>query len=264
MRRVLVLILAGVTALAPAAFANASLSPSKRPVIESFSVNRTRVPAAGGVVLLRAKVEYATTCTFGGAGTVTVRCAAGHAAATDTLVANTTATVRTARLWVQAHGKGGASVRRYITLTESPAPTKCTGPCKFHFPQPTDEGVASVTLNSVAQGVTCPDPGLCDASVGQQIDDLNVTVCAATQGINDTSFEVEQFSLALSDGTQASLDSVTFDNNVQSAFGNYRATAPDQCVTGNIYLDTPGGSQWTSVNYAYQSGLTQFVYVWSN
>lgn len=264
MRRVLVLILAGVTALAPAAFAGASLSASKRPVIESFSAKPTNVPAAGGTVLLRAKVKYATTCTFGGAGTVTVRCAAGYAAARDTLVANTTATARRARLWVQAHGKGGASLRRYITLTQSPAPTNCTGPCKFDFPQPTEQGVASVTLNSVAQGVTCPAPGLCDASIGQQIDDLNVTVCAATQGISDTSFEVDQFSLALTGATQGSLDSVTFDNSVQSAFGNYRAVAPDQCVTGDIYLDTPGGSQWTSVNYAYQSGLTQLVYVWNN
>ena len=153
------------------------------------------------------------------------------------------------------------------TTTTTPAGpvTQCTGGCKFTFPSASLSGWVSVALNNVIQGVPCADPGVCDASATQQIDDANVTMCAGPSGVSDASSATANFALALSGGTQAPSDSVTFDSSVPTAFGGYGAVAPSQCVTGDIYFDAPSGSQWSSLNYAYTSAdySTQTVYVWS-
>ena len=144
-------------------------------------------------------------------------------------------------------------------------PTSCSGPCKFTFPEPDENGFASVQLNSVTENVPCPDPGGCDASAGQEIIDVNATLCAGASGVNDGSGDIDNFALALSNGTQASQDSVTFDSSVPTAFGNYGALASGQCLTGDMYYDASSGVNWTSLNLSYTSYdfSTQLVYVWN-
>lgn len=268
MLRKLALALVAIGLLVPGAFAataDAAFTVTSPPVVLSLTATPNHLPSSGGSIILAVKVKNATTCTFGGAGTVTLRCASGHAAVRDNVVANDTAQPKIGILWVVARGKGGVAAKRIVRFAEAAQPTRCTGPCKFVFPQSTFSGATSVALNSVAQGVPCPDPGLCDASVSQQIDAVNVTVCAGSSGISDAAGEMDNFSLALSGGTQATSDSVSFDGSVPGAFGTYGALGPGQCVSGVIYFDAPGGSNWTSVNFAYESGTfsTQLVYVWN-
>lgn len=150
------------------------------------------------------------------------------------------------------------------STTTAASSTTCAGPCKFSFPEPDENGFVSVQLNSVTENVACPDPGACDATGAQQVVDVNVTLCAGPGGVNDGSGDIDNFALALSNGTQASQDSVTFDSNVPTAFGAYGALAGGQCLTGDMYYDAPSGVNWTSLNFAYTSSdlSTQQVYVW--
>ncbi|MHB1210529.1 MAG: hypothetical protein ACYC1I_12630 [Acidimicrobiales bacterium] len=119
-------------------------------------------------------------------------------------------------------------------------------------------------MNSVTQGVACPDIGWCDATVSQQIDDVNLTVCAGASGDTDVAGQVYDFSLAIADGTQANTDFASFDSSVQTALGNYGAVAPNQCVTGDVYFDAPANVPWVSLNYSYTSAdfTNQTVYAW--
>ena len=266
-------------ALIPAASGSAASRQIAAPVVQSLVAQPSRLPAQGGSVHLVANVARSMTCTFGGGEkTVALKCDTGVSAANIAVAPNSSVQSRVDRLWVLARGKGGVR-RRFVavfqagrqvspptTTTTLPpkAATVCSGPCKFVFPQATPPGVISVAMNSVSQGVSCSDPGLCTATTSQQIDDVNVTVCAGTSGIIDAAGQIYNFSLALSNGAQASTDSVTFDGSVPSALGNDGAVAPNQCVTGDIYLDAPIGVSWVSLNYSYTSAdfSTQTVYAW--
>ena len=248
------------------------------PQVLSLAAQPSHVLAQGGSVHLVAHVARATTCTFGG-GTraVTVGCEHGVSAVVIAILPNPSTQPRVDRLWVLARGKGGVR-RRFVavfqaarhvappTTTTLPqkAATVCSGPCGFTFPQATTSGIISIAMNSVTQGVACSDPGLCSATASQQLDDVNVTVCAGTLGDTDVGAQVENFSLALVDGTQASMDFVSFDSSVQMALGSYGAVAPNQCVTGDVYFDVPINVAWTSLNYSYTSAdfSTQTVYAW--
>ena len=133
------------------------------------------------------RARNATTCDFGGAGQVTKSCAKGVASATFTEAPNSTTTVKKFSLWVYAEGRGRRSARRTATFTEAATTTSCTGPCTFTFPAPDDEGVASVAVNSVSEGITWPDPlevqyGLTDLPAGDQLDAVSVTECAGSTG----------------------------------------------------------------------------------
>ena len=126
-------------------------------------------------------------------------------------------------------------------------------------------------LNAVTQGVPCPDNSdpyfdECDASASQQLDDVNISVCAGPQGSLDVSGVAGDLSLDLTNATQASKDSVTNHSGVPTAFGNYGAVAPGQCITGDVYFDVTSGAQWQSLNYAYRSAdfQSQTVYVWTS
>ena len=253
-----------------------------RAAVVAFSASPKRLSASAGSVVLVARVRNATTCVFGGEHVFVRRCAGGRAAVRETVPANPSVRVRRIRLWVMARGKGGVSPHRFVvvvqaglrvtppttvpTTTQPPKPpTTCSGDCQFTFPQPTSSGVVSIALNNVATGVACPDPGLCDASATQQIADVNFTVCAGSSGDSDIAGQVGNLALSLSDGSQAPLDSVTYDSSVPTAFGNYGAVAPGQCVTGDAYFDVGSGLTWTSLNYSYTSAdfSTQTVYVWT-
>jgi hypothetical protein len=165
-----------------------------------------------------------------------------------------------------------ASTTTTPLTTAAPAPsTQCTGPCKFTFPAVDFNGIMSIQLNAVTQGVPCPDNSdpyfdECDASASQQLDDVNISVCAGSQGSLDVSGVTGDLSLDLTNATQASKDSVTNDSSVPTAFGNYGAVAPGQCITGDVYFDVTSGAQWQSLNYAYRSAdfQSQTVYVWTS
>ena len=270
-------------AIIPVTTASGSEVPHQvaSPAVISVAVHPPRLSAQDGFVHLIAHVARAATCTFGGGEkTVKVGCVKGVGAAVIVVRPNLSVQPRFDRLWVLARGKGGAR-RRYIAIFQAGRPvaptttttsttvppkvaTVCNGPCSFAFPQATSSGITSVALNTVTQGVACGDPGLCDATTSQQIDDVNVTVCAGSSGDTDVAGQVANFSLALSDGSQASSDSVSFDNSIPTALGGYGAVAPNQCVTGDVYLDAPIGVSWVSLNYSYTSAdfSTQAVYEW--
>jgi hypothetical protein len=89
-----------------------------------------------------------------------------------------------------------------------------------------------------------------------------VSFCAGGTGIADAAFEESDFSLGSPNEQQAAEDDVTFDSAVPTALGNYGAVGPNQCVTGDIFLDATRGSDWSSVNFSYDSGGRQLVYVW--
>ena len=266
-------------AVIPAASGSAASHQTTAPVVQSLVAQPSRLPAQGGSVHLVANVARSMTCTFGGGEkTIMVICENGVGAAAIAVRPNPSIQSRVDRLWVLAHGKGGVS-RRFVavfqagrqvsppTTTTTLPPrvaTVCSGPCSFVFPQATPSGVVSVAMNSVSQGVSCSDPGFCTATASQQIDDVNVTLCAGASGITDAAGQIYNFSLALSNGAQASTDVVTFVGSVPSALGNDGAVAPNQCVTGDTYLDAPIGVSWVSLNYSYTSAdySTQTVYAW--
>jgi hypothetical protein len=119
-------------------------------------------------------------------------------------------------------------------------------------------------LNSVSEDVAWPDPTFPnDVPAGDQLDALNATMCAGPTGITAVWLLSGDLAVSVSSGVSAPVDPVTFDSSVPSAFGDYGAIGPGQCVTGNIYLDAPAGSTWAIVNFIYEatSGNT-LVYVW--
>lgn len=151
------------------------------------------------------------------------------------------------------------------TTTGSTPPTSCTGPCQFTFPSPDVSGYSSVALNGVTLNVPCPDQSqFCDATDDEQIDDVNVTMCAGADGVTLGGLAAATFVLTLSDTSEAQLDSVTYDSNVATAFGSYGAFDPGQCATGDIYFDVPTGLSWDSLAYTYFSSSSdaQATYVW--
>jgi hypothetical protein len=293
MKKAIALLATAALALSFTSVAGASMAPvtsSKAPTVVSFKVTPNRLPASGGVVTLVAKVRKATTCTFAGDGTLTLKCASGKAEATVTVAPNRLSVPKVFNLTLVARNSHGAD-KKWVTITEAPlavAPTttvatttpptttpaapstQLTGPGKFTFPTQNENGIASISLNAVTQGVPCPDDsmfGACDATPAQQIDDVNVSACAGQDGATDVGFGVpDEMSLDLTNATQASRDSVTEDSSVPTAFGNYATLAPGQCVTGDVYFDVTSGAQWLSLNYSYTAANFQSnaVYVWQS
>jgi hypothetical protein len=246
----------------------ASASTVAAPVVVSFSSSPKALPGNGGSITVTVRVRNASTCVFGGTGQINKTCAKGEASATFAEAANLTTSIKKFSLWVYAEGHGRRSSRKTATFTEATTPTSCTGPCTFTFPTPDNGGVASVAMNSVSEGVAWPDPlqvmyGLTDLPAGDQLDEVSVTECAGPTGINEGNLVSVELPLVLSTGSQAPVDSVTYDGLVASALGNYEAIGAEQCATGNIYFDAPTGSAWTAVNFSYASGINLGVYVWN-
>ena len=297
MKKALALVATAALALSFTSVAGASMAPvttSKAPTVVSFKVTPNHLPDTGGVVTLIAKVKHATTCTFAGDGTLTLHCASGEAEATVTVAPNRLSVPEVFSLTLVARNKFGAAAKRTVVLTEAPTPaaptttvpptttppttvsaappTQMTGPGKFTFPVVDENGIASIQLNAVTQGAACPDAnpfGGCSETPGQQqLDDVNISVCAGSSGATDIGFGVPgELSLDLNNATQASRDDVTDDSSVPTAFGNYSTLAPGQCVTGDIYFDVTSGAQWQSLNYAYQAANFldgSAVYVWAS
>jgi hypothetical protein len=243
----------------------ATLSPAPKPAILSFRATPTQVSGAGGALTLAVIVKNAKKCVFGGSGQVTKSCAGGHASVVDNIPANSTAAITKSTLWVYATGVGGRSARKSVTFTEAAAVTSCVGTCKFTFPSVDDEGVASITLNGVSQAIAWPnsDPYSYDLPTGDQLDAVNLTLCAGPSGIRDAEYPATQVTLALANNQQGQQD---FEAGGQSTadITNDGAVGPNQCVTGNLYLDVPGGISWTTANYSFDpaSFSASLVYVW--
>ena len=193
MKKAIALLATAALALSFTSVADASMAPvtsSMAPTVVSFKVTPNRLPASGGVVTLVAKVRKATTCTFAGDGTLTLKCASGKAEATVTVAPNRLSVPKVFNLTLVARNSHGAD-KEWVTLTEVPlavAPTttvatttpptttpaapstQLTGPGKFTFPTQAENGIASISLNAVTQGVPCPDDSMfggCDATPAQ-------------------------------------------------------------------------------------------------
>lgn len=99
--------------------AGASLTTQPRPVVQLFKASPIRLGPGGGSVTLVARVRNATTCSFGGSGSVSVRCKDGRADVRDQVGPNRTPRLRVIRLWLVARGGGGVSPRRLVVIREA-------------------------------------------------------------------------------------------------------------------------------------------------
>jgi hypothetical protein len=268
----------GLLTVSAPAVANASLAPAlSKPTVVSFKVAPSHLSAAGGLVTLTAKVSGATTCTFGGHGTDTVSCSSGTAKIKDKLGPNKTTKKRTIVLTLLVKGKGGTAPKATVKVTEAakvststttppttaPAATTttsansattCVGPCTFTFSAGPDyNDFVSVELNNITQGVQCPNSqnGGCAATAAQQMDQVNITMCAGGGGVTGVSRAITNFTLTAASGATATLDPVSSNPNVSTAFGNNSTLAAGLCDTGNLWFDLTANTQWQTLTYKY-------------
>jgi hypothetical protein len=225
------------------------------------------VSTSGGVVRFAATVRNATTCHWSSSPTIagftaTTKCKTGNVSRSAKFPANTTTTAKAYAVTLIVRGKTTTVDHWKVNQAKETPPTRCTGPCAFTFPSPDIFGAASIAVNSISQNVAWPNPNYNDLPAGDQLDELNATVCAGPTGITDVSMTYAgSLSLSVSSGLQASVDPQAYD---ASSLGNYGEIAAGQCVTGNIYYDVPTGSTWAFVNYTYEAtnGDT-LTYVWN-
>ncbi len=276
----------GLLTVSGAAVASASLAPAlSKPTVVSFKATPSHLSAAGGTVVLTAKVHGATTCIFGGHGTVTVSCTSGSAKVKDKIAANESTKSKTLHLSLVVKGKGGTAPEKTVKVTEagkpvltptSVAPTtttvantsaSCVGPCTFTFPAPDYNDFTSVEFNSITQGVQCPNAqtGGCAATSAQQIDQVSITMCAGGSGVQGVSKALTDFTLEAASGATASLDPVSSSATVSTAFGNFSTLAAGLCDTGNVWFDLTANTQWDSLsfNYTSDSFTIKQSYSWS-
>jgi hypothetical protein len=278
--------LVGLLAVSGPAVASASLTPAlSKPTIVSFKAAPAHLGAAGGTVVLTAKVHGATTCTFGGHGTVSVSCSSGSAKVKDKIAANTSAKAKTLALTLLAKGAGGTA-KHTVKVTEAaavvtppttapPLPptttadtaTSCVGSCTFTFPTADYNDFTSVEFNGITQGVQCPNAqnGGCAATAAQQIDQVSITMCAGASGVVGVPKAITDFTLEAASGATASLDPVSSSATVSTAFGNFSTLAAGLCDTGNLWFDLTANTQWDSLsfNYTSDSFTIKQTYSWS-
>jgi hypothetical protein len=276
----------GLLTVSGPAVAGASLAPAlSKPTVVSFKATPAHLSAAGGTVTLTAKVSGATSCVFGGHGTVTVSCTSGSAKVKDKIAANGTTKSKTIHLTLVVKGKGGTAPKKSIKITEAGLPptttttaapvpttsantsTTCTGSCTFTFPAPDYNGFVSVELNNVTPDVQCPNSqnGGCAATSAQQIDQVNITMCAGQGPVDGVSKGITDFTLTTASGATASLDPVSSSPTVSTAFGNFSTLAPGLCDTGNLWFDLTANTEWSSLTFNYTSDTfsVKQTYTWN-
>lgn len=138
----------------------------------------------------------------------------------------------------------------------------CLG-CVDALPAPDLDDAIAVAVSAVYLNVPCPDPGLCDASFGQQIDAVVVDLQTDANGMIDPGGEMDDFALVLPGGGQAEVDSVSCDSSVFDAICGLGPEAPNTAFAAIIYYDAPFGSSWTQVNFGYYSFLGDAVYTFT-
>jgi len=266
----------GLLTVSAPAVAGASLAPAlSKPTVVSFKATPSHLSAAGGTVTLTAKVSGATTCTFGGHGSpVTASCTSGTAKVKDKLGPNKSAAERTIVLSLVVKGKGGTAPKKTVKVTEAGKPatttttaapttttngnssTTCAGPCTFTFAAGPDyNDFVSVELNNVTSAVQCPNAqnGGCAATSAEQIDQVNITMCAGGGGVNGVPKAITNFTLTAASGATASLDPVSSNPAVSTAFGNFSTMAAGLCDTGNLWFDLTANTQWNTLTFKYTS-----------
>ncbi len=276
----------GLLTVSAPAVAGASLAPAlSKPTVVSFKATPSHLSAAGGTVTLTTKVKGATTCTFSGHGTVTVSCSSGSAKVKDKIAANGSTKSKTIHLYLVVKGKGGTASKKSVKVTEAGQPatttttaaptpitsanssTSCVSSCTFTFPAPDYNGFVSVELNNITPAVQCPNSqnGGCAATSAQQIDQVNITMCAGQGPVNGVSKGITDFTLTEASGATASLDPVSSSPTVSTAFGNFSTLAPGLCDTGNLWFDLTANAQWSSLSFNYTSYTfsTKLTYTWN-
>jgi len=115
--------------------------------------------------------------------------------------------------------------------------------------------------------VQCPNAqtGGCAATSAQQIDQVSVTMCAGGSGVQGVSKALTDFTLTSASGATASLDPVSSNPDVSTAFGNFSTLAAGLCDTGNLWFDLTANTQWDSLtfNFTSDSFTIKQAYTWS-
>lgn len=136
--------------------------------------------------------------------------------------------------------------------------TECKSACRFVFPSPDVNGIASVTMTAVEIGVRCPPGPTCTTPADEMLDRADVMLCAGSRGADPNPAAL---SLELTGQHAASVYGDTYDTETPAAFGSASALASGECAAGWVYFLAPIHSQWVSLNYEY-NGNTQRLYAW--
>jgi hypothetical protein len=124
------------------------------------------------------------------------------------VVVGTTAGASTAKL--QVAGPDTARTGTNYCIGES---SKCVAV----FPTPDLWDATALLVGKVYLNVACPDPGVCQQPVGDQLDAILVGLETGSTGMSKQAVESTNFSLILPDGSQAKEDSITCESSVEYA-----------------------------------------------
>ena len=64
---------------------------------------------------------------------------------------------------------------------------------------------------------------------------------------------ITNFTLTAASGATASLDPVSSNPGVSTAFGNFSTLAAGLCDTGNLWFDLTANTQWNTLTFKYTS-----------
>ena len=165
-------------------------------------------------------------------------------------------------------------VTQYTKTTTSPPSSSsppppnsyCVGTstkCVVVFPAVDDFGLSSLLVGEVYQNLACPDPGVCNLPSGDQLDAVVIGMGTGPSGMTKPSLELSNFSLVLAGGEHARIDGITCNSSVEYALCGLGPEAPNMSFGAAIFFDVPIGSNWTSVNFSYNSGVVNKLYVFT-
>jgi hypothetical protein len=226
--------------------------------VGTATVPTHHLSAKGGTFVWVVTVHNAKTCTWSSSPNVAgfdavVGCESGKIGRSVTFGANKSTKVKDYMLSVHVRGK--ITKVDYLKVVEAGAtPVNCkarliVGSCYVTFNAPDYFGAISVSVGGISSNVVNPDPAISPTPVGDQIDEVFVGMSAGPTGMATPAGEVDSFALALTDGSQGTLSTLTFDPNVPDAMGTLKAVAPNSGFTDSIYFNVPIGSKWSSLNY---------------
>jgi len=269
------LMMASIALMATALLA----SPSFSTVASATTFPTRHVSANGGVVIWSVTVPGYGWCTWWSSPRVpkfnkTQRCE-GETERSANLKPNIAATSKHYTFRLTFLGKE-TKTTDWMKLTEagktttSPSgpsgSTYCVGEttkCAVAFPVVDDFGLELLLVGKVIENISCPDPGVCDQPAGDQLDAVLVGMGTGPSGMTQPGLEMTNFSLILAGGGQGRIDSITCDSSVEYALCALGAEGPSTTFAGVIIFDVPIGSTWQSVDFAYSSGSTSKVYVFT-
>jgi hypothetical protein len=116
-------------------------------------------------------------------------------------------------------------------------------------------------MNSVTQAIAWPGPYDNDVPSGDQLDDVNLTICAGGTGMTAGTFQ-SAFGLTLPAYGEGTHD-VNAWNDAPDSFNNANAVGAGQCLKADLHYDVPVGIAWTAVTFTYSTGDPRIVYTWN-